>query len=74
MASNDTDIQLRIRAAVEGLAEISKLITEVDTLGGETESSSEQVGSLGDELQRLGEQGTTLTQFANLKRSKKNLF
>jgi len=44
MASNDTDIQLRIRAAVEGLAEISKLIAEVDTLGGETESSSEQVG------------------------------
>ena len=69
MASNDTDIQLRIRAAVEGLAEISKLIAEVDTLGGETESSSEQVGSLGDELQRLGEQNATLTQFANLKRS-----
>lgn len=69
MASNDTDIQLRIRAAVEGLAEISKLITEVDTLGGETESSSEQVGSLGDELQRLGEQNATLAQFANLKRS-----
>lgn len=73
MASNDTDIQLRIRAAVEGLAEISKLITEVDTLGGETESSSEQVGSLGDELQRLGEQGATLTQFANLKRSTADL-
>ncbi|MFM5537006.1 tape measure protein [Aeromonas veronii] len=73
MASNDTDIQLRIRAAVEGLAEISKLITEVDTLGGETESSSEQVGSLGDELQRLGEQNATLTQFANLKRSTADL-
>lgn len=73
MASNDTDIQLRIRAAVEGLAEISKLIAEVDTLGGETESSSEQVGSLGDELQRLGEQNATLTQFANLKRSTADL-
>ncbi|MFM4736903.1 tape measure protein, partial [Aeromonas caviae] len=73
MASNDTDIQLRIRAAVEGLAEISKLITEVDTLGGETESSSEQVGSLGDELLRLGEQNATLTQFANLKRSTADL-
>lgn len=73
MASNDTDIQLRIRAAVEGLAEISKLIAEVDTLGGETESSSEQVGGLGDELQRLGEQNATLTQFANLKRSTADL-
>lgn len=73
MASNDTDIQLRIRAAVEGLAEISKLIAEVDTLGGETESSSEQVGSLGEELQRLGEQNATLTQFANLKRSTADL-
>ncbi|MGY3855112.1 tape measure protein [Aeromonas aquatilis] len=73
MASNDTDIQLRIRAAVEGLAEISKLIAEVDTLGGETESSGEQVSGLGDELQRLGEQGATLTQFANLKRSTADL-
>ncbi|MCE9935180.1 tape measure protein [Aeromonas salmonicida] len=73
MASNDTDIQLRIRAAVEGLAEISKLIAEVDTLGGETESSSEQVSGLGDELQRLGEQNATLTQFANLKRSTADL-
>ncbi|MGE9755721.1 tape measure protein, partial [Bacillus inaquosorum] len=73
MVSNDTDIQLRIRAAVEGLAEISKLIAEVDTLGGETKSSSEQVSGLGDELQRLGEQNATLTQFANLKRSTADL-
>lgn len=73
MASNDTDIQLRIRAAVEGLAEISKLIAEVDSLGGETESSSEQVSGLGDVLQRLGEQNATLTQFANLKRSTADL-
>jgi len=67
--SNQTDIQLRITAAIDGLVEISKLITEVDKLGGQTDQSSAEVEKLVTELDKLRQQDSLIDQFRSLKNS-----
>lgn len=53
---NQSDIQLRIIAAIDGLVDISKLITEVDKLGGQTTESSVEVEKLVSDLDKLRQQ------------------
>ena len=71
--TNQTDIQLRIVAAIDGLVEISKLIDEVDKLGGQTTESSAEVDKLVTELDSLRQQDQLISQFQQLKKSTADL-
>lgn len=74
MANNtQTDIQLRITAAIDGLVEITKLIGEVDKLGGQTTESSAEVDKLVTELDSLRQQDQLISQFQQLKKSTADL-
>ena len=71
--NNQTDIQLRITAAIDGLVEITKLISEVDKLGGQTTESSAEVDQLVKELDSLRQQDQLISQFQQLKKSTSDL-
>lgn len=71
--TNQTDIQLRIVAAIDGLVEITKLINEVDKLGGQTTESSAEVDKLVTELDSLRQQDQLISQFQQLKKSTADL-
>lgn len=71
--NNQTDIQLRITAAIDGLVEIAKLINEVDKLGGQTTESSAEVDKLVSELDTLRQQDQLISQFQQLKKSTADL-
>lgn len=64
---NQSDIQLRIIAAIDGLVDISKLITEVDKLGGQTTESSIEVEKLVSDLDKLRQQDQLIGKFQQLK-------
>lgn len=64
---NQSDIQLRIIAAIDGLVDISKLITEVDKLGGQTTESSVEVEKLVSDLDKLRQQDQLISKFQQLK-------
>lgn len=66
--NNQSDIQLRITTAIDGLVEISKMITEVDKLGGQTSESSAEVDKLVTELDKLRQQDLLINQFQQLKK------
>lgn len=66
MASN-FDLSVRLRMAVEGLSEVSQLIEEIEELGGETEGAATRSAALGDELQRLREADSLVTDFRRLR-------
>lgn len=66
--NNQSDIQLRITTAIDGLVEISKMITEVDKLGGQTSESSAEVDKLVTELDKLRQQDQLISQFQQLKK------
>lgn len=61
------DLSVRLRAAVEGLSEVSKLISEIDELGGATEESADRSKSLSEELRRLEKADGAVQTFRNLK-------
>ncbi|MGL5948232.1 MAG: tape measure protein [Aeromonas sp.] len=73
MAANDSEIALRIRAAVDGLGEIATLIQHIDQLGGESDSASGEVEQLGQELKQLGAQQQAVEQFSSLKSASREL-
>nr|WP_321238713.1 tape measure protein [uncultured Tolumonas sp.] len=71
--NNQSDIQLRITTAIDGLVEISKMITEVDKLGGQTSESSAEVDKLVTELDKLRQQDQLINQFQQLKKGTSEL-
>lgn len=71
--NNQSDIQLRIIAAIDGLVDISKLITEVDKLGGQTTESSVEVEKLVSDLDKLRQQDQLISKFQQLKKSTSDL-
>lgn len=72
-STNQSDIQLRIVALIDGLVEIAKLTSEVDALGGQTAESSGKVEQLVTELDRLRKQDQLIDQFQTLKRETSGL-
>lgn len=56
MATNPNDIQLRIQAAVDGLQDVGKLLSEIDELGGDTSAASQDVEQLNEQMQQLSQQ------------------
>ena len=66
MAKN-YDLSVRLRTAVEGLNEVSRLIAEIDELGGVTEESASRSQSLSDEIRKLQKAEDLVGSFRKLK-------
>lgn len=66
--SNKLQVSLRLKAAVDGLKEISALIDEVEELGGETSSASKKTQTLAKNLTELSTQQKLIDQFKSLKK------
>ncbi|GAA4493202.1 tape measure protein [Pseudaeromonas paramecii] len=73
MAKNQSDIQLKITAAIDGLVEVGKLVNELDKLGGQSDESSTEVERLVKELDELRQQDQLISQFAQLKKGTADL-
>lgn len=52
-------ISLKVKAIVEGLAEIDKLTSEIDELGGQAGDTGKEAKSLNTEFQKLQKQQNT---------------
>lgn len=57
------DLSVRLRAAVEGLAEVQKLIGEIEDVGGATEEAAGRSRGLSDEIRRLEDQQKLIDNF-----------
>lgn len=68
MATNDSEVQLLIRAAVEGVSNIGKLINELDALGENTEETGTEAARLAAELDKLKAQQALIQQFDRLEK------
>ena len=60
--ANQSDIQLRIQAAVDGLQDIGKLMSELDNLGQDSSEASAEVERLSEEMSAIGQQQKLVTQ------------
>lgn len=61
------DLSIRLRAAVEGLAEVGKLISEIDDVGGATEGAAKRSRALSDEIRELEKAENAIDNFRRLK-------
>lgn len=73
MAKNQSDVQLKITALIDGLVDVAKLVTEVDKLGGQTSESSEEVERLVSTLDNLRQQDQLISEFQTLKKGTADL-
>lgn len=64
MSTTTTDLELRIKAATEGLASVQALADEVDALGGDSKALREEASRLSAELQSLGRQQAVIDNFS----------
>lgn len=61
------DLSVRLKTAVEGLNEVSALISEIVDLGGETEEAAARSRKLSDELRELDKADRLVDSFRKLK-------
>lgn len=65
--SNDLNIALKIKTAVDGLSEVNKLVHEIDTLGGNAIEVADEAKKLGSEIDKLSRQQSLIDQFRKTK-------
>lgn len=63
MSTTATDLELRIKAATEGLASVKTLADEVDALGGDSKALRDEAARLNAELSLLGRQQAVIDNF-----------
>lgn len=66
MATRKDSISLRIKTVVEGLQDIDKLVSQIDTLGGESTETSDEVKALNREFSQLQKQQRVIDEFNRL--------
>lgn len=63
MATQTTDLELRIKAATEGLASVQSLADEIDVLGGNSAALRAEASKLSADLALLGRQQAVIDNF-----------